>query len=722
MKGGRVALIGGGRRTRRLVCAVALFGGAFAVATGAAVLPASQAGAEPSVIPIVGTTQLSAIACTSATTCVAVGTRKYVLVHDGTNGGPVSLPTGSLPGLQLNSVACPTSAYCYGVGTGGAVGRTGVTQFVYGEALTPAVVDATTLQSVACTPGTTACVAVGSSQSHGAVVTLTGGNPSAALQQVATLSELSAVACPTPTTCLAAGRTKTGLGGFVTITSGVVGATHLKAGVPALTTIACATVSTCWAGTNTGEIVPVTSTALETPVSVARVSSFQGSTCSTATQCYLTGYMSTEGATTAASVVVPVTAGTVGAAQVDMPGYGRLYGITCVGTETCLAVGSNYFHSVLEGVLVTSAVPTPSPTISSVTLSGSGYGLTVTAKGKHFEPWPPEASPIDPVDCAPGAASYDYATGVLSFVDMTEGWSAGTPGSCIGIVIKSWSTTKVTFGLGPGYVWPRVAYGDAYQVTILGVSKAGTATVASPATPSIKAVLVTGETGPAPPTLTVEGANLGTRVPLHDPSPTCVAGDTSLVFPNGIVDVNDYTNYWTAGEYGDCLGLVVTSWTATKVVLTFGPFYPDAGVGPMEAGDSISVGLLGASWSGTATATPPPTITALKVTGKAASPVVTVTGKGFGSPPSPDPSTPVSCVPGDTSYTYPAGQLQFSDNTKGWTAGETGDCIGVIVKAWTPTKVTFTFGADYPSFPKVTAGDGISIDLKGTTFTGTAGV
>ena len=55
-------------------------------------------------------------------------------------------------------------------------------------------------------------------------------------------------------------------------------------------------------------------------------------------------------------------------------------------------------------------------------------------------------------------------------------------------------------------------------------------------------------------------------------------------------------------------------------------------------------------------------------------------GVGFGAaPPSPDPSTPLTCVAGDTSFTYPSGQLQLSDVTQGWTGGVTGDCIGLIV-------------------------------------------
>jgi hypothetical protein len=706
MKRWRSFFVGGSRRTRWLVCAVALFAGTFAAATGAAAVASGQAGAEASVIPVNGTSDLEGIACMSATTCLAVGSGHYVLVHDGSNGGAISLP-----GFAARAVACPTAANCYGVGQ--LDGEGVVIPFLYGEALTPVFVPVEELYSIACTPGTTACVAVGGGglYTYGLVVPLTGGDPHDS-QSVATLHEFWGVACPTPETCVAVGQTRTGAGGFVTITSGVVGTAHLITRLP-LETVACTTATTCWAGADTGEVVPITATALGTPITVAGVSWFSSSTCPTATQCYLVGIRSTSG-----DVVVPVTAGTVGTAQVVITTTtgARLYGIACLGADTCLSVGTEYIGGHYVGILVTSAVPIPPPTIKAITFSGTGYGLTVKVKGTNFGPWPPEATPITPVSCAAGAPSYDYASGVLSFTDATEGWSAGTPGSCIGVVIASWSSTTVTFRLGEGYVWPLLADGNAYQVSILGTTKTGTASVTSAPAPSISSVVVTGTTGSTSPTLTVKGADLGTRVPPHGPSPTCVADDTSRVFPNDLVFVSDNSRGWTGGEPGDCLGLVVSSWTATKVVLTFGSFYPD--LNSMAAGDSITVGLLDATWSGTASATPPPKITALRVTGKPASPVVTVTGKGFGTPPAPDPSTSTSCPTGN--YTYAPGQLQFI-LTGEWTAGETGDCVGLVIKTWTATKVVLSFGADYHYFQPVEAGDAVSIEVKGTTFAATAG-
>ena len=373
------------------------------------------------------------------------------------------------------------------------------------------------------------------------------------------------------------------------------------------------------------------------------------------------------------------------------------------------------------GVVITSAVQTPAPAITSVSFSGSGYGKTVTVNGSGFGLWSPEASPPSPVSCTGGSPSYDYATGVLSFTDTTSGWSAGTPGSCIGLIVKSWSDTQVVLGFGSGYIWPLLAKGDSYQVSVLGTSFSGTASVTSAPAPAIKSVVLSGLGSSSPPTVTVNGAHLGTRIPVAVGSPGCVSGDTSEIYPSGELFFTDSSQGWTGGKSGDCLGLSVTSWSASKVVFTFGPFYPD--VGTISVGDSIQVGVLNAVFTGTALTTIPPAITSVKVTGSASAPSVTITGSGFGtSPPAPDPATPVTCVPGDTSFTYPAGQLAFTDTTWSWTAGETGDCIGLIITSWSNTTVVYGFGADYPNFHPVTKGDSIQVVVEGTTHTGTAGV
>ena len=684
---------------------------------GLVVAGASSASAASTVLPVYGTSELDAIACMSPTSCIAVGEDDYVLVQQGTDGGADTLAET----LQLSAIACPTSADCFAVGNSPVGNFEGVVvPFVYGEPLPPILVPGTVnLASIACTPGTTSCVAVGDGYNpgppgtfFGTVVSLADGTPAASVQQTLTLTGLNGVACSTSTSCVAVGDATQTTGGIVPITSGVAGTPITPSGVFALNSVACATAASCFAGAATNQVVPLVSGVAGTPVTVSGVYDFQGATCPTATQCYLSGNQTPGG------FVLPITSGTVGLPTTDVSGSGSVADLACISVGVCLGVGDQLVGNATEGVLITSAVPTPPPTITSGTFAGSGDGITLTVKGTNFGPWPPEPSPVSPVGCAPGSPSYDYASGILSFTDTTESWSAGNPGACVGLIIKSWSTTSVTLGFGTGYVWPLLTNDDSYQVSILGATYSGIATVPATAPPAITSVLVGGTGGSTPPTLTVVGSGLGTRVPLPAGSPTCVGGDLSSIFTGSQVFVSDATQGWTAGRAGDCLGLVVTSWTATKVVLTFGAFYGD--VGPLQLGDSIEVGLLDATWSGLAAVNQPPRITGLTVAGTPATPKVTVTGTGFGtSPPTPDPSSPISCVPGDTSFTYPAGQLQFTD---GWTAGENGDCIGLVIASWSNTRVVLRFGADYPNFAPVKAGDTITVEVKGTSFTATAGV
>jgi hypothetical protein len=60
-----------------------------------------------------------------------------------------------------------------------------------------------------------------------------------------------------------------------------------------------------------------------------------------------------------------------------------------------------------------------------------------------------------------------------------------------------------------------------------------------------------------------------------------------------------------------------------------------------------------------------------------------------------------------------AGQLALA------TAGQTGDCIGLIVKSYTTTEIVYQFGAGYPNFRAVTAGDAYKLKVWGTSKSGT---
>jgi hypothetical protein len=118
--------------------------------------------------------------------------------------------------------------------------------------------------------------------------------------------------------------------------------------------------------------------------------------------------------------------------------------------------------------------------------------------------------------------------------------------------------------------------------------------------------------------------------------------------------------------------------------------------------------------------TNPPSITAVQFTGTPTNPTVSITGSNFGAIPPANPSSPVSCVSGDTSFDYGVSGLSFNDATAGWTAGQIGDCIGLNVSSYTNTKIVYQFGAGYGHYgPVVTQGDVYTLTIWGVSHKGT---
>ena len=114
--------------------------------------------------------------------------------------------------------------------------------------------------------------------------------------------------------------------------------------------------------------------------------------------------------------------------------------------------------------------------------------------------------------------------------------------------------------------------------------------------------------------------------------------------------------------------------------------------------------------------TPAPAITGVSFSGPGTSPSITVTGTNFGA--YPPIGTPETCQAGDTGDDYGSRGLWFSDTTQGWTAGQAGDCIGLIVTSWSNTQVVFGFGNEYASYPPTQSGHQVEVDVQGAIFTG----
>jgi hypothetical protein len=167
------------------------------------------------------------------------------------------------------------------------------------------------------------------------------------------------------------------------------------------------------------------------------------------------------------------------------------------------------------------------------------------------------------------AASAAYAAPSTDFFDITK----GSEGTC---------TPTYFCQAGPGYDGP----------TGLGTPDGfGAFQVPVTAAPSISSVAFTGSS--SNPTVTISGSNLGSE-PSGGPPGCSTTGEN---FPGTSLTFNDTTGGWGAGTGGDCIGLVVSSYTNSQIVYTFGSGYNEFGTA--NGGDAYNLTVQGVTFSGT---------------------------------------------------------------------------------------------------------------------------
>jgi hypothetical protein len=121
--------------------------------------------------------------------------------------------------------------------------------------------------------------------------------------------------------------------------------------------------------------------------------------------------------------------------------------------------------------------------VSAVSFTLTGHRPTVTVNGQDLGTHPPTAYPASNTQCGhyPDNGNWYGANG-LWFRDNTHPWIAGrgdaTGGSCIGIIVDSWSDDQVTFRFGHAYAYHGyshwwIAPGDAFTIMIKGQSRSG---------------------------------------------------------------------------------------------------------------------------------------------------------------------------------------------------------------------------------------------------------
>jgi len=137
-------------------------------------------------------------------------------------------------------------------------------------------------------------------------------------------------------------------------------------------------------------------------------------------------------------------------------------------------------------------------------------------------------------------------------------------------------------------------------------SPAGTAPLAEPAQPSISSVSFRGTSGPgvASPTITVTGSDFGARAPRGTGDDTTSCGPYTA---NGRVygdelyitdDKNFEAGYGSSTNGANCIGIIVRSWSATKIVLQFGNAYGTFARWYLRNGDGYAVSIKNGIWGG----------------------------------------------------------------------------------------------------------------------------
>ncbi len=361
------------------------------------------------------------------------------------------------------------------------------------------------------------------------------------------------------------------------------------------------------------------------------------------------------------------------------------------------------------------------PSISAVTIGGTLATPTVTVSGSGFGTESDLGVPV-PAYC--GNSGFDYGDNFY----FSDGWGAGQGsgafGDCTGVIISSYSTSQITFTFGSGYgnssgEYGTLDYGDSFQMNLLGGGYAGSVPVFSPA-PTISSVTIAGTL--AAPTVTVSGSGFGTEGDLVPPGPTsalsyCPNTDTGFDYDNDF-SLSDVPAGWAAGQGGNCTGVSISSYSTGQITFTFGNGYGTGSnqYGALSPGDAFTMTVLGTTFNGTVPFSETPTIKGVTFGGDPTSPTVTVSGTGFDT--LSDLGTGVDACAG-TGYNYD-NSFYFADATHPWQAGQTGNCIGLLISSYSNSQIVFTFGSEYPMLGSLSDGDSFSVSLFGVTYDGIA--
>ncbi len=337
---------------------------------------------------------VGALACSGSGSCVAVGSpfSDEVSTNGGATWSPSTLPASV---SYLYAVSCPSQTTCFAAGISGGNGAVlassnGGSSWV-AQSLPGGV---TALYSVAC-PSQTTCFAAGTGAGGAALVATTNGGSNWSQQSLpAGVSGLSSVACISVSTCFAAGKAS-GAAAFISTTNG--GSTWTAANDSSATSfasIACASSSNCVAaGSNAGSPVVAVTTNGGGSWSAASLPAGTGTAVLASAACASSGVCMVGGYVQVGSLPSggPIDQGLVLASSNPFASGGGTWtagvlpassanasSLTCPSAGDCLAAGGGIAQSTTSGVSVPGA-----PTIGTATVSGTSATVTWTAPASN---------------------------------------------------------------------------------------------------------------------------------------------------------------------------------------------------------------------------------------------------------------------------------------------------------------------------------------------------
>jgi hypothetical protein len=236
--------------------------------------------------------------------------------------------------------------------------------------------------------------------------------------------------------------------------------------------------------------------------------------------------------------------------------------------------------------------------VTGQTLTGSpAVGLTTPAGVAVAAP-PPALTADTPPTTAPANQAFTY--------DYQAGNNEGAPNYFT--VVSGTLPHGLTLNSSSGALSGKPTVPGTYTFTVAAESDAARASFAPPATITVgppaafKINKLTFSGSAAAPTLTLTGVGFGTEATLGTPQTPCGSPvDTTGKNYGGNFWLADTTADWNAGDSAppacNQLGLEVTSYSSSKIVFSPGSTYPSYGA--LNAGDSVTINLFGASYSTT---------------------------------------------------------------------------------------------------------------------------